>query len=96
MWLFFMLVIKPFPGEFRTKIDNLPNEMKAYSLLERNKENTGLNNLSAKSNKLEFISPVGKKYYVTKGKPTSLLNAIKSNKKLFFNYTHIEEKLNNN
>ena len=91
MWLFVMLVIKPFPGEFRTKIDNLPNEMKAYSLLERNKENTGLNNLSAKSNKLEFIAPRGKKYYAKQATPThSLLNEIKSKKKLFFNYTHIE------
>lgn len=91
MFLFFLILIKPLKGEFRTKIDNLRNEIKAYSLLERKIDNADTKTLISGTKKVEFIAPPENRYSLDKKiKINSLLSAIRKNKPIFWNNSVLE------
>ena len=91
MFLLWMILIKPAPGEFRTKIENLPNAITAYSLLVRKKNNEQQENFIVNEHKINFITPPEKKYtFNKKHQFTSIFKAIKNKQPIFFNNGKLE------
>ncbi len=92
--LLFLLLIKPPEGDFRTKISSIESEIKAYTLLERNKNRQNAEEFIVKTHSIKFKEPACEKFKEVKREKTSLINALKINtksaKKIYWNNGNLE------
>ena len=90
MLFLWLILIQAPPGEFRTKISSIASEIKAYTLLERNRDQEAQEEFIIKHHVIEFQAVPDEKYIVPISEPTTLLKAIKSNKKIYVNCGRVE------
>jgi len=94
MFLLWLLLIKPETGEFRTKITSLQSEIKAYSLLERNKSETG-EEIIINQHIINFVEPPVidsnvQKMEQEKRKEISWKQAMRTDGKIYWNNGKLE------